>query len=367
LIEVTRRAASLPRVPSGLGQIDSLQVLRAFAVTEITWMHAGQSLVGSNYSRTPDFGAFGVDIFFAISGFIMATILLRPKQMQGSSAAWAFLRRRLIRIYPMFWIVCAFVFGRAFHRGFHSENILFTFLLFPAPHPPYTVGVIDQSWTLVFEMLFYTFLSLALLFTRRAGQAVAVVLTVFVLAGTQINIVRPYFIYFCNPIELEFIFGICVALLARKFPSRRLGPLLLVAGLVFAVYIQNSTLRMANGYQMLLVNQGAFMRVFTWGVAAALLCAGCTFWNPAVRSRVGRFALLVGNASYSIYLTSKVVEEFAYRLLFALTRGHVAHQTHFGPTLLVQLYLLSACLAVGVSCYLWIEWPVVHRLQTRFG
>ena len=216
-------------------------------------------------------------------------------------------------------------------------------------------------------MLFYGSLSLALLFTRRAAQAVAVILTFLVLAGTQMNIVRPYFIYVCNPIVLEFIFGICVALVLRKMPSRRMGPPLLIAGFLFAFYIQNSTLHMANGYQMLLANKGAFLRVCTWGVAAALLCAGCTFWNPAVRFRIGRLALLVGNASYSIYLTSKVVEESAYRLLFVLTRGHIVQMTRFGPTLLVQAYLLLMCMGVGVTCYLFIEWPVVHRLQKRFG
>lgn len=120
-------------------------------------------------------------------------------------------------------------------------------------------------------------------------------------------------------------------------------------------------------YQQLLVNDDAMRRACTWGVAPALLCAGCTFWNPDVRSRAGRLALLIGNASYSIYLTSAAVEEFAYRLLSAVTRGHVAHLTHPGPALLVQVYLLAACLSAGVACYLGIEWPVVHRLQTRFG
>ena len=62
-----------------------------------------------------------------------------------------------------------------------------------------------------------------------------------------------------------------------------------------------------------------------------------------------------------------MVEEFAYRLLFVLTRGHIVQMTHFGPTLLVQAYLLLMCMGVGVTCYLFIEWPVVHRLQKRFG
>ena len=366
-MELTQRATELPKVPTGLGQIDALQVLRAFAVSQIAWMHTGIELTGHGFGKTPDWGAFGVDIFFAISGYIMATILLRPKQTSGPSAAWAFLRRRIIRIYPMFWIVAVVVFARVFHHGFHRPNILPTLLLVPAPHPPYTINVIDQSWTLVFEMLFYASLTLMLLFTRRAAQAAAVVLTLSVLVGTRFNIARPYFIYFCNPIVLEFIFGIVVALLARAFPFRRIGPLLLIAGFLFAFYLQNSSIPMAQAYQQLLENKGAMMRACTWGVASALLCAGCAFWNPAVRSRAGRLAVLVGNASYSIYLTSGFVEEFAYRLVFALTRGHVAHLTHFGPTLLVQIYLLLACLAFGVACYLWVEWPVVRRLQTRFG
>lgn len=70
--------------------LHSLQVLRAIASTSVVYLHIG---------TIPQFGSFGVDIFFVISGFVMAMVIAN-----GESAR-AFSVSRLSRIVPLYFIL----------------------------------------------------------------------------------------------------------------------------------------------------------------------------------------------------------------------------------------------------------------------
>lgn len=48
-------------------------------------------------------GEFGVDLFFVISGFIM--MYVTPRAFQGWREQTAFLLRRFLRIYPVYWSI----------------------------------------------------------------------------------------------------------------------------------------------------------------------------------------------------------------------------------------------------------------------
>ncbi len=366
---VETRAVTLPTPAPGTSQIDALQVVRAVAVLLVAWIHAGQMLVMEHYPGTMDLGIFGVDLFFVISGFIMTTILTRPGQTAGPAAAWTFLKRRIIRIYPLYFVVVGLALLRAMPRHQHFAPLLPTILLLPSPHPPYTIGLFNQSWTLVFEMCFYLVITASLLFTRRAAQASIVLLTGAVLLGTRFDIVHPVVVYLCSPVVLEFVFGAAIAFIPRRLPIfRRTGPVLVLLGSALAVTVQAITPNtahppIANGFQMIFANDEVFRRVGTWGVAAALIVAGAVFWAPRITSRPGRLGLLLGNASYSIYLTS----EYALQVGVRLTRHLVRPGPHIGLAgiLVCQALLVALSCAVGAASYLYLEWPVVRWLQGR--
>jgi exopolysaccharide production protein ExoZ len=364
------RAVTLPLPAPGTSQIDVLQLIRAVAVLLVAWIHAGQMLVMEGHPETPDLGIFGVDLFFVISGFIMTTILARPRQTAGPVAAWNFLKRRMIRIYPLYFIVLGLALLRAVLRHQHFSPLLPTILLLPSPHPPYTIGLFNQSWTLVFEMLFYLVITAALLFTRRAAQVAIVLLTVTVLLSTSFDIVRPVVVYLCNPIVLEFVFGAAIALIPRRLPTlRRLGPLLMLLGGALAVTLQalvpdTRHPAIANGFQMILANDSVFRRAGTWGIAGALIVAGAVFWAPHIQSRFGKLGLLLGNASYSIYLTSEYALQVGVQVLKHTARS--AQHMRLMQTLVCQVLLVVLSCAVGAASYLYLEWPIVRRLQARF-
>src|SRR5690554_1980781 len=71
--------------------------LRAVAVLPVLFFHAGFSYFEG--------GFVGVDIFFVISGYLIASIILNDQQL-GRFSLWDFYQRRLRRIAPMVFTVC---------------------------------------------------------------------------------------------------------------------------------------------------------------------------------------------------------------------------------------------------------------------
>lgn len=97
------------RLPSyesfhSLGRFSALDGLRAFAVTAVVWHHtaAGPGLNGLLAK-----GGYGVDLFFAISGFLITTLLLREHAQTGRIDIKAFYVRRSLRNFPLYYVVLA--------------------------------------------------------------------------------------------------------------------------------------------------------------------------------------------------------------------------------------------------------------------
>jgi len=349
-------------LPAKIGQIDGLQILRAIAVFLVAWLHAGQ-LLGT---ELPHFGAFGIDIFFVISGFIMSSVLLRTKQAPGVHATWGFLKRRLIRIFPIYWVFALLESVRLLHgHGFFLQNYFPSFLLLPGLYPRYPL-VLGFSWTMIFEMFFYYVLAAILLVTVK--RAVPVSIAFFgaaVLLGEVIGIQRPVWITFSSPILLEFISGAIAALAFLRFGQRRrLGIAMLIVGVAISLYMRaHPEQGGAAGIDMVLSSVGATRRVLTWGLAATMIVSGVIFWSPSIQNLPGRIAVILGNASYSAYLASALMIEFTDRLLIRLG-GH-APPSVVGKQALFQIVLVVTVFLGGWISYQFVEWPMISWLQAK--
>ena len=188
-----------------LDKINNVQALRGFAALLVVFGHTEFALPGMR-----PFGTFGVDIFFCISGFIMAMIVDRNPEK--------FLLRRLIRILPLYWTATLGVWLLAvvkpqwmMHTTPNWRDLLLSLLFIPFykgggvdPRPVLFVG-----WTLNFEMYFYVVLAVCLRLTRRHATAYAA-LAVFLLmlacrfSGLQSAWARVY----GDLLVLEFALGI---------------------------------------------------------------------------------------------------------------------------------------------------------------
>lgn len=348
---------------SPIGQIDGLQVLRAIAVFLVVWGHASWGLTPANQlSRLPDLGIFGIDIFFALSGFILATVVLRTHRAAGPATAWNFFLRRIIRIYPAYWIVAIVMFVQLIrHHRELSLLYLSGFFLLPLPDYPVYHLFVAFSWTLVFEMFFYSLLALTLLFTVNYAVPILMgVLTVCVALGRLGSIHKPFIIIAANPILLEFVYGAAIALVFQAWGTRRtLGRALVLVGASAAVILRACNTPTA-GPANILFGGGALLRSVTWGVAGLAIVAGVVFWSPSCKSTLARFAIIMGNASYSTYLISG----FLIPNICSVMWPHVGLHPPLPRLLLFVWTDVLIVFTTGWLFYQFIEWPMLRRLQT---
>ncbi len=139
-------AAARPVVSRNLG----VQALRGVAALAVMLFHArGSIAAGTPWPFDERFGILGVAVFFAISGMLMAELVARTEP-------WQFLSHRVVRIYPLYfilvatWAVVAPTFGVQ-RVGFH----LLSLTLAPVGWRYFYLG---PEWTLVYECSYYVIL-----------------------------------------------------------------------------------------------------------------------------------------------------------------------------------------------------------------
>src|SRR5690625_3927015 len=116
-------------------------------------------------------GAFGVDLFFIISGFIICYSTRRTERFRTLS----FVLKRGFRIYPLLFF-SLFLFILFFDTQDHS--LLSSFIPLHADYeargPTYGFHLHSPVWTLTYELAFYLLFFFALLFTHRHMQLLAI-------------------------------------------------------------------------------------------------------------------------------------------------------------------------------------------------
>lgn len=330
--------------------IIGIQMLRAIAATMVVFVHFDTELERLHY---PILGAgwlnTGVDIFFVISGFIMWTSVERRPGMSATQ----FLKNRIIRIVPLYWLMTAFVLIVALMaphavrttqvRAYH---VIASFLFLPARHP--TTGLfwplVIPGWSLNYEMLFYVVFALAIAFSdglakRRfaliTGMLIAVIIVAQALAPA-IDVMH----FYANPIMLEFLMGVIVAVVWSTGRIRRSYGFLVLIAAGFGV------LWVANHMHVLFV---------TNYLGALLVVAGTVFLPPLPANPVSR----LGDASYSLYLTHTVV-------LAAIARICEIAAVRPPLPLLIISGLVSA-FAVAFLMYNYFEVRATAALKDRFS
>jgi len=167
----------------------SLDGLRALSILGVLWLHAW--IIPPYYQQLQSvpvlrMGAFGVDVFFSLSGFLIATLLLREKQRNGDVSLRAFYIRRTLRIWPLYYttLVLYILMVLVLERGSGRDRVFFhclpgyltfTFTWFPAITS--SQAIFGFAWSLSVEEQFYLLWAPLLRFFRaRWPPVVALVL-----------------------------------------------------------------------------------------------------------------------------------------------------------------------------------------------
>jgi peptidoglycan/LPS O-acetylase OafA/YrhL len=350
---VERQAAAASRVHRPY--LVNVQILRFLAALLVVFGHATTEAVEIASGRGQLFAPFvpldwglGVDIFFIISGFIMYYLTVDQFAVKG--APFEFMKRRLIRIVPLYWIcTTAYLAMLVISPGDVNGrpgllDTLLSYVFIPWPRadgglfPVYSLG-----WTLNYEMLFYVSLAVCLLLPRRIGLAA---LGVFLVSWVIIAPFAPkdlWFIQFLgNPIVPEFLIGIALSWLCLNGRAIKgsTAIMLIAAGIVLAVILYQ-----ANAYSYV-------WRLVTGGGPALLIAAAAILAAPVSRNAVTNALAFLGDASYSLYLT----HPFAIKAV-----GILCNKLDL-PLAFVFVLGVPAALAVGAAVHLVVERPLLRLL-----
>jgi exopolysaccharide production protein ExoZ len=313
--------------------LNSVQILRAVAALGVLVAHMFGGV-----------GQFGVDLFFVISGFIIVYSMERYYSRPGASLAFA--RKRLIRIVPMYWIATAVLLAHVLltypslsAANMSVQQIVASLLFVPWAAPSgAVVPVHGVGWSLNYEFFFYVLFAGAVILPRI--QAVLAV-TVVLVAGALFTAIYPLPLplgYWFQPIVLEFIMGMGLALLFRT-------------GFQLPGWARAALVGLAIG--ALALNLG-LPRVLIWGLPAVALVAAAVLGTDV--PRVWGLSRL-GDASYSLYLLHP----------FVLAVPRIALGPELATTTpVVLLGGVAACL-VAVLAYGWVERPITRALGSAIA
>lgn len=310
----------------------AIQAIRAVAATMIVALHA-QELVHLHATarsqpfsplRGFPFGA-GVDLFFVISGFVI--VFASRKLFAAPGSRWEFMRRRLIRIVPLYWtaltlrilvLAVGVVLGaKAFPD---ATEIAASYLFIPFDcqgfGPEYPFPILDLGWTLNYEMFFYVLFAVFVVMQRERAM-LAVVACLF--AGVVLASIFPpeniALRFWFRPITLEFACGALIALALMRgkvLPVALRGAMVAAGLLLWLVPVSWFSDMSGPGFYN-------WTRLAIWGAGAVLIVAAAALGPMRLRSVWLRRIAGLGDSSYALYLLHPFVFLMVKAALAAIT------------------------------------------------
>ncbi|SON55552.1 O-acetyltransferase OatA [Hartmannibacter diazotrophicus] len=347
---ITASRGSIPKnsASSRPEKLLSIQILRGIAALSVFFYHLNepQQWIGRSASSFFDSGQAGVDIFFVISGFVIFTSTERR-----SYTPYNFIKDRIIRIAPMYYIftITYLIAKYMTNTGpftYQITDFIYSFLFIPYTNSinGQPVPILGVGWTLNYEVMFYAIFSVSLLIKNIETRIIIVSLSFFALIAGRFLLTPTdaFALRVTSPILLEFLAGI---VLAYAFNKRRIitAPQGLMA-------ISASLLTFGLAYESL----SDLPRTLGYGVPAILLVLGFIACEKHLAKPAFAPLRLVGDASYSIYLTHVIVILCATSIL----------SRHDSMSFSDKASITIITILIGWACYRFIEAPLLRAMRS---
>lgn len=337
--------------PSTSPHFASVQLLRFIAAIMVVLAHTTEAMS----QRMPAFrdiefwvtGTSGVDIFFVISGFVMA-ISSRPASQDrrvNIANAIDFIKRRILRVVPLYWVYTLLKIvsvlalpALALRTTLAPDHTLASFLFIPYMSPwGITQPLLPVGWTLNYEMLFYLIFAMAIaLNVNRLLFCLGAFLVLYL--GAQLYPETTALTFYGRTLLFEFVIGMLVAQLYVYRLPLSLALLMLIAGIILISLESELT-----------------NRLFRQGLGSGLLVLGSIYLERStlIKSALERVSVL-GDISYSSYLCHSFLVPLSVTLL--------AFTAIDSASIVISITLL-AVIAGSFASYFYLERPMTVRLK----
>ncbi len=342
----------------------SLQSGRAVAAILVVLFHLGGAVAADKYFGIQgfavpfSFGDSGVEFFFVLSGFIIYYV--HRSDLGNPSSLGSYVYKRITRIYPVYVIVFAGVYGLALatpqlrNSVPHELGLLIQSLLL-IPQSREVIGgtgapVLVVAWTLQFEMMFYLAFALGII-NKWAGS---LLIAGYILGiGFGAGELGFPFTFIFSEYVLLFLMGMLVARLVSYRSITQINP----RGFAFVGLLIYCSTALGDilGYAMSPALQAVF-----YGVGCSLIVLALIIYEMDGKVFLRhRFFQLLGAASYVLYLIH-------YPLISILCKAsmHTGLQDHGILGALVAYFsILASCIGVSIAFHLIVEKPIAQKLR----
>lgn len=279
-----------PAFVASSSKLPGIQIARAIAALSVVYFHSKAALDPFPKDTAypiwwlTSYGWLGVDLFFAISGYVICLVVSRDRLRPVP-----FMIRRAFRLYPL-WLATLTLFavliwlGRGWRPVETASFFLYSATLLPTDgYPFYFVG-----WSLQHEMAFYVTCAILIPMAGINGLIIFLVMS----TATVHLIELPWFFSQLAKYHADFLAGVLAFTAIAQV--RFIGPV------------------------VLLLTGGALLLLFLhfWGgldfvpIALFFLIVGAAS-IPSSDKIICRSAVSVGDSSYSLYLLHPLVLLFS--------------------------------------------------------
>lgn len=340
----------------------SIQALRAIAAILVVVVHTITqfnsynnltSSLGVFLKNIETFGLVGVYVFFIISGYIMS--MTTKNYRGGLGDAWVFLKKRIFRIFPTYWIwltilVVMWILGFALRSHNYSiEKIFSSYTLLPYSENNSTAisPMLSQGWTLVYEMFYYyLFTFFIFLKLKNIKSIISIFISFFILfflAKNQLLPNKSLDSLFSNGVMFFFPIGMLIFHFQQKIMA------------VFSSVLSKASILVALGGILLYIS---IRNTNEYDVESNVLCSMLIFMAFFVYNIKTRLLSIIGDASYSIYLSHTFI---------VMAYGIVSKSSRFSSNtlLIMSIFVFFGSIAFGIASYYLIE-NRINNITKRF-
>ncbi|EBP1415266.1 acyltransferase [Salmonella enterica] len=354
----------------GREKILGIHYLRGIAALMVVFYHLRTTL-NHVYAQSDlgdimfSYGAFGVDLFFVISGYIICYSTEKKERYMRIK----YIVRRVFRIYPLLITSLLFTFFFVSDESNISALIRSAVPLntnYSAGSPFFGYNLLSPAWTLTYEIAFYIIFLVSFAFSHKYRWLISSVIIILFVCGIQKwqtgNIILNAYnsnsfkngtiwhaplTFLASPLFLDFVYGVVIYKIHNVIKKMRVTENVITwikacSLFIFAISFLEICSTQVYGHGPLL-----------WGLwCAILILSGLVYENFGTIPK-SRILCFLGDISYSLYLTHAVIIDMFYKYnnifsIFGKANG-ISH----------VLYILILSLFLAYMVYKLIELPFI--------